>query len=137
RETAARYEGEYANVYEQNRRLIEFLREIDSPVPRPLQVAADVALTHEAVEAAAGLASDSATAQAELQRISESAERLGARIDRAALRGPFHAAVKGLFDSALSGSRESALQVADLIALGVRIGIHLDLWAMQNALWDH
>ena len=137
RETMARYEGEYANVYEHNRRLIEFLREIDSPVPRPLQVAADVALTHEAVEAAAGLSTDSATAQTELLRISETAERLGARIDRAAVRGSFHAAVKDLFDKTLTGSRDAALQAAELISLGVRLGIHLDLWAMQNALWDH
>jgi len=52
RETMARYESDYLQIYEQNRRLIDFLREIDSPVPRPLQVAADVAVTHEAVDAA-------------------------------------------------------------------------------------
>src|SRR5204862_274846 len=70
RETMARYEGEYANAYEHNRRLIEFLREIDSPVPRPLPVAADVALPHEAVAAAAGPATDSAAAQPQRRRLS-------------------------------------------------------------------
>ncbi|MCA1826044.1 MAG: DUF3536 domain-containing protein [Myxococcales bacterium] len=136
-ETMARYESEYVNVYEQNRRLIEFLREIDSPVPRPLQVAADVALTHEAVEAVAGLAHDPSAAQAELLRTCATAHRLGARVDLAAVRPRFEAAVKAAFDKALAGSRESAYQAADLLADGVRIGLHLDLWAMQNALWDH
>src|SRR5204863_10100141 len=56
RETMARYEGDYLNIFEANRRLIEFLREIDSPVPRALQIAADVALTHDAVETARRLA---------------------------------------------------------------------------------
>ena len=41
----ARYESDYLQIYEANRRLIDFLREIDSPVPRPLQVAADVAVS--------------------------------------------------------------------------------------------
>jgi hypothetical protein len=135
--TMARYEGEYVNVYEHNRRLIEFLREIDSPVPRPLQVAADVALTHQAVEAARDLAADPPAAQAELLRISATAQSLGARIDLAAVGRPFHSAVKTSFERTLAGSRDAAFQTSELIAVAVRIGLHLDLWAMQNALWDH
>src|SRR5207248_4797833 len=139
RETMARYESDYLQIYEANRRLIDFLREIDSPVPRPLQVAADVALTHEALEAAGRLAGGSlepGTAQAELGALAQLAARLGARIDLAAVGGPFHAAVGGLFERALAGKREAALQAADLLELGNRLGMHLDLWAMQNALWD-
>ena len=49
---------------------------------------------------------------------------------------PFHAAVSGLCEKALAGRREACLQVAELTALAERLGIHLDLWAMQNALWD-
>ena len=139
RETMARYESDYRQIFDANRRLIDFLREIDSPVPRPLQVAADVALTHEALEAAGRLAGGSiepGAAQAELGALAQLAARLGARIDLAAVGGPFHAAVGGLFERALAGKREAALQAADLLELGNRLGMHLDLWAMQNALWD-
>ena len=43
--TLRRYEDDYLRVFEDSRRLMEFLREIDSPVPTPLRVAADVTLT--------------------------------------------------------------------------------------------
>ena len=139
RETMARYESDYLQIYDVNRRLIDFLREIDSPVPRPLQVAADVAVTHEAVEAARRLATgklDPALAQGELEALAQLARRLGARVDFEAVRPPFLAAVRGLFEKALAGRREAALQVADLITLASRLGMYLDLWTMQNTLWS-
>ena len=134
----SRYESDYLQIYEANRRLIDFLREIDSPVPRPLQVAADVAVTHEAVDAARRLAAgklEPSQAQEELDGLSQLARRLGARIDLEAVRPPFLAAVRGLFERALAGRREAALQMADLIALAVRLGMHLDLWTIQNTVW--
>ncbi len=139
RETMARYEGDYLHIYEANRRLIEFLREIDSPVPRPLQVAADVALTHDAVAAARTLAVDQldpTAVRADLLGLARLAARLGARIDLEALRVPLHAALRTHFDMALAGKREAAFRAADLAALGVKLGARLDLWAMQNQLWN-
>jgi alpha-amylase/alpha-mannosidase (GH57 family) len=138
RETMARYESDYLHIYEANRRLIDFLREIDSPVPRPLQVAADVAVTHEAVDAARRLANgklDPALAQGELLALWQLAHRLGARIDLSAVRGPYLAAVRGLFERGLAGRREAAAQAADLVLLAQRLGMHLDLWSIQNAFW--
>jgi len=108
-------------------------------VPRPLQVAADVAVTHEAVETARRLATgklDPALAQGELEALAQLARRLGARVDFEAVRPPFLAAVRGLFEKALAGRREAALQVADLITLAARLGMYLDLWTMQNTLWS-
>src|SRR5436190_3975483 len=138
KETMARYEGDYLQIYDANRRLIDFLREIDSPVPRPLQVAADVAVTHEAVDAARRLAAgklEPSQAQEELDGLSQLARRLGARIDLEAVRPPFLAAVRGLFERALAGRREAALQMADLIGLAVRLGMLLDLWTIQTTFW--
>src|SRR4051812_113021 len=139
RETMSRYESDYLQIYDANRRLIDFLREIDSPVPRPLQVAADVAVTHEAVEAARRLAAgklDPALASRGLLAPAQLAHRLGARIDLAAVRAPFVAAVRGLFERALAGRREAAFNVAELITLSGHLGMHLDLWTTQNALWS-
>ncbi|HUJ26732.1 MAG TPA: DUF3536 domain-containing protein [Myxococcales bacterium] len=138
RETMSRYEGDYLHIYEANRRLIDFLREIDSPVPRALQIAADVALTHDAMEVAYRLARaeiDAAAAESGLESIADVARRLGARIDLSVVRPPFHAAVRGLFEKALAGRREAASQAVELLALAARLDLHLDLWSMQNALW--
>ena len=138
RDTMSRYEGDYLHIYEANRRLIDFLREIDSPVPRALQISVDVALTHDAMETAYRMARaeiDPAAAQAGLASIADGARRLGAHVDLSMVRPPFHATVQRLFESALEGRREAANQAADLLALAARLDLHLDLWSMQNALW--
>jgi hypothetical protein len=139
RETMQRYESDYLQIYEANRRLIDFLREIDSPVPRPLQVAADVAMTRAVLQTVRALAADRIdvhAAEADLVGLAQVASRLNARIDTAVVRAPFHAALQQAFDRALSGRRESAAHVAELIDLSGRLGLHLDLWALQNALWE-
>jgi hypothetical protein len=140
-ETMRRYEDDYLQIYESNRRLIDFLREIDSPVPRPLQVATDVALTHQAQQCARALADgkvDLATAQSELLATAQLARRLGARIDPAAVHGPFHELLQKLVARLLSGggSREAAAQLSGVLELLPRLGVHLDLWEAQNRLWD-
>jgi alpha-amylase/alpha-mannosidase (GH57 family) len=139
RETMARYESDYRHIFDNNRRLIDFLREIDSPVPRPLQVAADVAMTHEALEIARRLQAatvEPVAAQAELLALAKLAARLGARIDADEVRVPIHAAVRAQFDKALAGRAEAAQQTADLLGLARHLDLHLDLWPLQNALWE-
>ena len=135
RETMARYVNDYLQIYEANRRLIEFLHEIDSPVPRPLQVSADVAVTHEAQRIARDYAADPAASGEELISLSQLAKRLGARIDAEAVRPPLHQHMRDFFDAALHGDRESAQRLLQLAELLRRLGVHLDLWALQNQLW--
>jgi alpha-amylase/alpha-mannosidase (GH57 family) len=138
-ETMRRYEDDYLQIYESNRRLIDFLREIDSPVPRPLQVASDVALTHQAQQCARALADgkvDLPFAQAELLATARTARRLGARIEPTAITGPFHEVLHRSVEQLLSGSREAAAQIADLLELAARLGLHLYLWEAQNRVWD-
>ena len=138
-ETMGRYENDYLQIFESNRRLIEFLREINSPVPRPLQVAADVALTREALDTVRALLSgrtELVSAQTELLTAHRLAKRLGARIDLDALRAPYQATLRLFFERALLGRKDAASQVVGLVNLGAQLGMHLDLWDVQNALWD-
>jgi alpha-amylase/alpha-mannosidase (GH57 family) len=138
-ETMRRYEEDYLRIYESNRRLIDFLREIDSPVPRPLQVAADVALTRQAQEQTRSVAEgrvDLNSAHADLLSTMQVAKRLGARIDRAAIVPEFHQHLATLVDRLLQGEREAAGQIAGLLELADKLHIPLDLWAAQNRLWD-
>src|SRR5262249_21588339 len=83
----------------------------DSPVPRPLQVATDVALTHQAQQCARALALgkiDLASAQTELLAAAQLARRLGARIDPAAMQVPFHQLLHELVERLLSGGAAAA-----------------------------
>src|SRR5207253_8685705 len=117
-ETMRRYEEDYLRIYESNRRLIDFLREIDSPVPRPLQVAADVALTRQAQEQTRSVAegrSDLNSAHADLLATMQVAKRLGARIDRAAIGPEFHQHLASLVDRFLQGGRDAAGQISGLL----------------------
>src|SRR5262249_56149206 len=112
--------------------------EVGARVAGPVQVAADVAVTHEAVEAARRLAVgklDPGLAQGELLALAQVAQRLGARIDLEAVRGPYLSAVRNFFERALAGRQEAASHAADLITLAMRLGMHLDLWSIQNAFW--
>ena len=139
RETMGRHESDYLTIYESNRRLIEFLRELNSPVPRPLQVAADVAVTRDALQIARALADgklDVAAARTDLMTVAQNARRLGARIDLAVLRLPFHSAMQTHFERALRGRGEDARAIAEVAEIGARLGMHLDLWDLQNSLWD-
>jgi alpha-amylase/alpha-mannosidase (GH57 family) len=139
RETMSRYEGDYRQIFDGNRRLIDFLREIDSPVPRPLQVAADVAMTHEALDVARRLQAatlEPAAAQGELVGLAKLASRLGARIDLDEIRWPIHEAIRAHFGKALADGPASVQPVVDLLELAGRLDLHLDLWPLQNALWD-
>jgi hypothetical protein len=138
-DTMARYEDDYLRIYESNRRLVEFLREIDSPVPRPLQVAADVALTRQAYDQARALAQgriDLATAQTELLATAQLARQLGARIDPQAIIPEFRSTLRELVARLVTGRRrDAASAVADLLNLAEKLALHLDLWDAQNRVW--
>ena len=67
--------------------------------------------------------------------LSQLAKRLGARIDAEAVRPPLHQHMRDFFDAALHGDRESAQRLLQLTELLRRLGVHLDLWALQNQLW--
>lgn len=46
-ETFARFENTYRQQYEENRKLMEYLQEIEAPIPRPFLVAAEYTLTQD------------------------------------------------------------------------------------------
>ncbi len=138
-ETMTRYESDYRTIYESNRRLIDFLREINSPVPRPLQVATDVALTHQAVDAAWALARSSLdfpVAASELAGIGRLARSLGARLELSQLRVPLTRALDQALEQTLTNQAFAAARLCDLVELGDKLSLHLDLWHAQNALWE-
>lgn len=138
-ETMSRYENDYLSIYEANRRLIDFLREINSPVPRPLQVATDVALTHQAVDAAWALARNKVEfnpAASSLLGIGKLARSLGARLDLEQIRTPVLRKLDELLRQTLSGRPDAAAFLCDLVELGDKLALHLDLWQAQNAIWE-
>lgn len=138
--TLRRYEDHYREIFEDNRRLMELLREIDSPIPPPLRVAADVSLSERLVElvrrARAGEV-DLDAAERELGMLVELARRLGARLQLAPVRRDVEAIVLDRLAALAAGRSPSAraAECAGVLALAERLGLRLDLWEAQNRLW--
>jgi hypothetical protein len=139
--TLRRNENTYRAIFEDNQRLMEFLREIDSPIPGPLRVAADVTLTGRLLRftaaARAGVA-DLSAAGPELEATVELAQRLGAHLHLSALRLDVGALAVGLLDELLAGSAPGrrAVELARSLDLAKRLGLALDMWDLQNRLWE-
>jgi alpha-amylase/alpha-mannosidase (GH57 family) len=138
--TMRRYEDDYLRIFEDNRRLMEFLREIDSPIPGPLRVAADVTLTRRVLRATGrALGGDMRLAEAEedLLRAAQLARRLDARLHIAPVRRDVEELVRRRVDAVVAG-QAAALRAAELVEildLAQRLGLWLDLWDEQNRIW--
>jgi hypothetical protein len=115
------------------------LREINSPVPRPLQVAADVAISHQASRIARAMArgeADTATARSELLSAAETAQRLGARLDPSAVYPYFEEALNARMARLSRGEADAFAEAAGLLELAARLSLQLDLWSAQNEIWS-
>ena len=138
--TMRRYEADYQDIFEDNRRLMEFLYEIDSPIPGPLRVAADVSLTRRLLQVtgsarAAGL--DLAAIEGELIAIVAQARRLGAHLHLAAVRRDVEQLVAANVAALVAGQGPAAraIELTGILALAKKLGLWLDLWQAQNRLW--
>jgi alpha-amylase/alpha-mannosidase (GH57 family) len=138
--TLRRYEQHYREIFDDNRRLMEFLREIDSPIPRPLRVAAEVTLGArllELLERARERETPLDHAEAELAGVVELAGRLGARLRLGPLRRGVEALVIERLRALAAGEAPAvqAAEASEILALAERLRLRLDLWEAQNRLW--
>jgi len=131
--TLRRYEADYLRIFEDNRRLMTFLTEIDSPIPEALRVAADVSLTRRVRELTGEALSGEVNferARGELAATVRLARALGAhREAERAVGNRMAAMVAG------RGTAARADQLIAILGLARELGLRLDLWAAQNELW--
>jgi hypothetical protein len=139
--TMRRYEDDYLEIFEDNRRLMEFLREIDSPIPGPLRVAADVTLTNRLLAVTGGaLSGEERLDDAEdvLRETVDLARRLGAHLHISALRKDVEELVRRRVASLVKGQAAAVRAAGELVGtidLAARLGLWLDLWEAQNRFW--
>ena len=138
--TIRRYEDDYLQIFEDNRRLMEFLREIDSPVPGPLRVAADVTLTRSVLQVTGRVLAGEVQledAEEDLLRAVQLAQRLGARLHIAPVRRDVEELVRRRVAALVAGQAASlrATELVGILDLARRLGLWLDLWDAQNRFW--
>jgi alpha-amylase/alpha-mannosidase (GH57 family) len=139
--TMRRYADHYQEIFEDNRRLMEFLHEIDSHIPDPLRVAADFTLTRRLLHvtrAARRGEVELGAAEAELDATVALAGRLGARLHAPVLRREVGELVSLLVGELAEGKPPArpAEQLTRLVGLARRLGVEIDLWTPQNRLWQ-
>ncbi len=140
RETLSRYERDYERIFEENRRLMRFLLEINTPIPPALRAAAELTLSmalRTVLEDLRDNALSIPSAQNQLGALMAEARMLGVRLDvdepRRIIEGLILEHVQRL---AASPRREVAREMIELIDLGDTLGMGVDLWEVQNAFWD-
>jgi alpha-amylase/alpha-mannosidase (GH57 family) len=138
--TLRRYEADYQEIFEDNERLMEFLREIDSPIPGPLRVAADVTLTGRLLDVMARARRGEVSlraAETQLTAVVGLARRLGAHLRlqpvRLDVEGLVLERLRALVDGKTPAAR--AAEASEILALAERLGLRLDLWEAQNRVW--
>jgi hypothetical protein len=139
--TLRRYEDDYLEIFEDNLRLMELLREIESPVPGPLRVAAEVTLSSRLRDLTRRIRAGELRledAEPEIRSTVELAIRLGARLHLAPVRRDVEEVVLVLVDAIRDGrdAAASAAEISRFLALAERLGLEVDLWEAQNRLWE-
>jgi alpha-amylase/alpha-mannosidase (GH57 family) len=133
-----RFEQTYRQLYEETRRLLQYLREVDARAPEGIVLAARYVLQRDIERELAGLAQRADVAERINELVAEARslgidlalerERVAPSLEQALLARMFR-----LWDAVTPDRVESALAV---IQVGQRIGCMPDLWAAQNRLFE-
>jgi len=136
----SKHEQTYRRVWEESRKLVQYLRQTDAPIPEVLRVTAKHVLQQELT--AAFERPDLTAVPERAFEIAEEARSLGLELDFAAVHHRITRMVEGGLDAL--AEKVTAEQVAPLVTFVLearRIGLRFGLWQTQNrvfALWrDH
>jgi alpha-amylase/alpha-mannosidase (GH57 family) len=136
-----KHEQTYRRVWDESRKLVQYLRQADAPIPEVLRITAKYVLEEELV-AELRRAADAVALPERVFEVSEEARSLGLELDSAAAR-PIIRLMVGRGLDALA-ERVTAERVAPIVTcvLGARrLSVGFGLWHTQNrvfALWrDH
>jgi alpha-amylase/alpha-mannosidase (GH57 family) len=136
RATLERHEETYRKIWEQNRKLVHYLREADAPIPDALAIVARHVLEQQvSVELLPVL--DLAVIPDRLVALVDEAKALGLTLDLMPQRFVMHSAVaRALALVAESPSRERIARATALIEGARRLGIRYGHWATQNRFFQ-
>jgi len=131
-----KHETTYRRIWEENRKLVRYLRQADAPIPEALAIVARHVLEQEALAALEEVERTGALSQTLLETVAE-ASALGLTLDLAPAKATLQAAVDRALDAVAAdptGERVAAAGrlITDARGLGLRFG----LWAAQNRFFQ-
>jgi Domain of unknown function (DUF3536) len=136
-----KHEQTYYRVWEENRRVVRYLRQADAPIPAVLRITASHVLENQ-ILTELRRAADADVLPDRVFEVCEDAHSLGLELDLSAARPIISRTVGRALDALTERpTPERAANVVTLVLGAKRLGVGFGLWHMQNrffALWrDH
>ncbi len=131
-----KHEETYRHIWEENRKLVRYLRQADAPIPDALAIVARHVLEQETLAVLGRLERPGPLPERVLELIGE-ARALGLTLDLAAAKPALQAAVDRALDTVAAEPSDG--RVADachLIADARRLDLRFGLWATQNRFFE-
>jgi hypothetical protein len=136
RTTLDRHEETYRKIWEENRKLVHYLREVDAPLPEALAIVARHVLEQQVAAELQPLPELGAIPDRAFAIVGE-AQTLGLTLDLAPLRFIMHRAVTQALDAiAEEPSSERVARATALIEGARRLGVPYGHWATQNRFFQ-
>jgi hypothetical protein len=136
RATLERHEETYREIWEENRKLVHYLRDVDAPIPEALAIIARHVLEQQVSVELQSLPNLAAIPDRVVAIVDE-AKALGLTLDLMPQRFIMqHAVAHALALVAESPSRERVAQATALIDGAWRLGIRYGRWATQNRFFQ-
>ena len=136
RATLDRHEETYRKIWEETRKLVHYLREVDAPLPEALAIVARHVLEQQVAAELQPLPELGAIPDRAFAILGE-AQTLGLTLDLAPLRFIMHRAVTQALDAiAEEPSSERVARATALIEGARRLGVPYGHWATQNRFFQ-
>jgi alpha-amylase/alpha-mannosidase (GH57 family) len=136
RATLERHEETYRKIWEENRKLVHYLREADAPIPEALAIIARHVLV-EQITAELQALPELLVIPDRVVSIVDEANALGLKLDLVPQRAVMHRAVARALDAVAElPSRERIAQPTALIEGARRLGIPYGRWVAQNRFFE-
>jgi hypothetical protein len=130
------HEQAYRRIWDDSRRLVRYLRQVDVPIPDALALAARHVLEQDLVIELEQTDSLGAVPERAFE-LAEEARALGIEVDLTAARPTLQAAVqRALGDVAAAPTSEQVARAVALIEGAVRVGAHFHRWGAQNRFFE-
>jgi alpha-amylase/alpha-mannosidase (GH57 family) len=131
-----RHEESFRHVWDETRKLVRYLREVDAPVPEALALAGRHVMEEEARAELARTAALGAI-PARVFELADEARTVGLPLDLESCRPVLRAAVVGTINHvAASPTAERVAAVLALIDGARRLGVGFDRWTAQNRVFE-
>jgi alpha-amylase/alpha-mannosidase (GH57 family) len=131
-----RNEATYRRMWEENRKLVRYLRDVDATAPEALTMVARHVLSRDITRLLADVDATGRVPDRVLELVDE-AESLGLALDIGAARAPMRRAVALAMDALIADpAPERVLAVLSLIEAAQRLGVRYGQWQAQNRFFE-